>query len=322
MTLQDLADKAGCSRNTASLAMRNSTRISETLRGRIQSLASQMGYVPNLSARNLSARRSGLIGLYARALEDAVRSALAEALLVELHTEDYRPMLGVGQGQASRWRDAPWMQTFQAMGVEAMVTVGEEAGGFPQWARSLPRVLVGNHPSGKLRCDSVALDRVEGARLGIEHLVSHGHRRVLVACEGSHAFSAGCISALAEAGLTPMMLPGNDGEGSLNDRAIASLTSGRWKPTAVIFGDSPEAVRFLRALGETSLRCPRDLAVVGYDFFPWADDLAVPLTTIDQPIDELARQAGQIVHHRLSSDDQSPPQQFILPHRLIVRASS
>ena len=76
VTLRHIAAQAGCCVNTASLALRGSTRISAPLRKRILGIARELGYVPSLTARKLRSRRSGLIGVFALGLYDDERTAM------------------------------------------------------------------------------------------------------------------------------------------------------------------------------------------------------------------------------------------------------
>ena len=54
-----------------------------------------MGYVPNLAARNLKTRQSGLIGIYAVSARDNVRVTLINSLFRQLHSTHYKPILGI-----------------------------------------------------------------------------------------------------------------------------------------------------------------------------------------------------------------------------------
>lgn len=321
-TLKDLARLAGVSVNTASLAIRQSPRLSEETRRRILQLARRHAYVPNSAARNLARNRSGMIGIYTRALHDAVRTDLVNRLFEELHTAEYRPLLGLGGGHAGPWHTSPWIRTFLELQVEAMVVVVEGVERLPRWPPGIPFILVGCQPRKTLRCDYLGLDRAEGARLGIEHLVSRGHRKVLVAAPRESLFGRGCLDALRAAGLrgrTVDVEPWRE-PGSLESLAEA-VTRAPDRPTAAIFGDAPQAVRFMHRMEGLGCRIPDDLAVVSYDYFPWADMLRTPLTTVEQPIEAMALEAVKTIRARLAEPDH-PPMQMVLQHRLVARKSA
>ena len=321
-TLKDIAARVGCSVNTASLALRDSPRISRLMRRRIAQAARRLQYIPNSAARNLARKRSGLIGIYTRALYDAVRTELINSLMSELHTAEYRPVLGLGAGHQGPWHTAPWVSTFMELKVEALVVVIEGVSRLPRWPHTVPMVLVGCQPNPGLPCDYVALDRREGARLGLDHLLARGHRNILVGCSPRAGFGRECFDVLRTHGLKPCQVPtappsANPGIEELVHHVLAS----RDRPTAAIFGDSPLAVRFIHRITAAGFRVPGDLAVVGYDYFPWADMLKVPLTAIEQPIREMAGEAIRLVRSRLRSPGQ-PFQHIVLPHKLVVRQSA
>ena len=324
ITLKDIAAKVGCSKNTVSLALRDSNRISQKMRKRIAKVADKLGYVPNFAARNLSTRRSGMIGLYTLALYDAVRAELINSLIDELHTAEYRPVLGLGQKQPLPWYESPWMKTFRELNVEAMVVVAEAGGQLPDWLERIPTILVGCHPSEQFQCDYIALDRKEAARDGIKYLISCGHRKILVAGQQTSVFGQGCFEALSDAGLKPYHVPvnyyPNEDEEPIN--ALIDCVTRRYdKPTAVIFGDSPLAGRFMLHLQKYDVKIPEALAVIGYDYFPCANMLKVPLTTLEQPISELAAQAISLIKNRLANPD-LPITHTVIPHKLVIRKSS
>lgn len=322
VTLQDLADKAGCSRNTASLAMRDSPRISEKTRKRIQAIARKLGYVPNLAARNLITSRSGLVGVVMNRIRDAVRSHLAEQLLTYLHTSQYRPILGISSDYPRRGgENSPWGQTFRSLNVEAIVVVCEAWADAPALS-GIPHVLVGNVPDPALEVDYVALDRNEASRLAAEHLLARGHQRILITGERDTALSCAAIEAIRSAGREALVFDYDWPEPEYYlQKILATILNQPKRPSAVFIPDSPKAVEFLHLLHQTPLRCPEDLAVIAYDYFPWADMLDVPLTTIEQPIETLAREAIRLVQNRLANPE-SPFEKIALPHRLAVRKST
>ncbi|MCD4823377.1 MAG: LacI family transcriptional regulator [Phycisphaerae bacterium] len=321
-TLKDIALLAGCSQNTVSLALRNSNRISKEMRKRIRQIARRLKYVPNMAARNLSTRRSGIIGVYTYALYDAVRTELINSLITELHTAEYRPVLGLGKGHVGPWHSSPWMQTFRELNVEAMVVVAETIDKLPQWTRRIPVILVGCHPNESFQCDYLAIDRKQAANSGIEHLISRGHKKILVACNEQSVFAQGCFDTIKKAGLKPYYVcvdyPCSEEQWAT---VLSYLTRQQDRPTAAIFGDSPLAAEFMHHLQKTGVKIPKDIAIVGYDYFPWAKMLKVPLTTINQPISELASQAVTLVKTRLT-EPETPLVHTILPHKLMIRKSS
>ncbi len=322
--LADIARKAGCSVNTVSLALRNSRRISEDLRKKIHSIAEQFLYTPNYAARNLRVRRSGIIGVYTHILNDAVRTELINHFLDELHTAEYRPVLGLGQGfTQGPWYTSPWMQTFRELRVEALVVLWGTVAELPEWTKSIPIILVGCEPDETLPCDYLALDRKQAGNLGTEHLISRGHREILVGTNVSTNFGKGCVKALSANRGKPYEPSWDFPTTDLTQAQQYGfqLASRKTFPSAAIFGDSGIAASFMRGVLDAGKKVPRDIAVVGYDYFPWAPMLAVPLTTVEQPIETMASAAVELIRKRLA-EPEAPPVHIIQPHRLVIRESS
>jgi len=161
--------------------------------------------------------------------------------------------------------------------------------------------------------------------MGTEHLLARGKTRICICAPSPTAtadFSKGCVYALREAGVKPCgptlrkyPLPDE------MDSFCAALLACRPKPTAVIFGDSPVAAFFLRAALQRGVRVPQDLAVISYDYFAWADHLKASLTTIEQPLSEMASLTVDLVKRRLA-EPSDPKIQHVLSHRLVIREST
>lgn len=322
-TLADIARAAGCSKNTVSLALRGSSRISSPVRERLLALAARMHYTPDFSAQRLRHRRSGLIGIYTRALADTVRTEIVNHLLAELHTTEYRPVLGLDDGHDGAWEESPWMQTFRELRVEAMVLLWDNVTTLPSWHKSLPTIVVGCHPNPRLPCDYLALDRREAARLGIEHLVARGHREIMIAAIPNEPFHSGAHDALSVHHGNPYRVPFSiDFRALHHARSIGfSLAQLAHPPTAVLFSDSGYAAHFQSGVLDADRHVPSQMALVAYDYFPWADILPVPLTTIEQPISSMTATTVELVRRRLAKPE-SPTTHLLQPHRLVIRQSS
>lgn len=322
-TMEDIAKAAGCSKNTVSLALRGSPRISAMVRERVVTLARQMHYTPDFAAQRLRRRRSGLVGIYTRALQDAVRTELINHLLAELHTTGCRPVLGLDDGDGGPWETSPWIQTFHELRVEALVLIWDDVRSLPAWHQQLPVIVVGCFPAPRLACDYLALDRREAARLGVEHLVARGHREIMIAAPPDEPFAQGAREALAGFQVKPYVLPF-----SIDFRALHHARSTGFSlaelprfPKAVLFSDSGYAAHFQRGVLDARRQIPSQMALVAYDYFPWADMLAVPLTTVEQPIDSMASTAVELIRRRLEQPRVAPTH-LVQPHRLMIRQSS
>ena len=81
VTLQNIADKVGCSKNAVSLVLRERGKFSAEKRQAIKHIAKSMGYVPNFAARSLTLNRSGLIGIFLHLFFDPVRIEYIRHLL-------------------------------------------------------------------------------------------------------------------------------------------------------------------------------------------------------------------------------------------------
>jgi len=204
-----------------------------------------------------------------------------------------------------------------------IVPAGDDHGYMLPELRSGTRVVFIDRPPGKIDADLVLLDNVGGARMAVEHLLAHGHRRIGFVGDASGIFTTverlrGYRETLARAGLTadPSLIRLGAHDAAAAEGAVYELLSLPEPPTALFAGNNRITVGVLRVLGRNGIR----LALVGFDDLELGEMLAVPVTVVAYDAAELGRRAAELLAQRLAGDD-SPPQRVVLPTTLIVRGS-
>ncbi len=302
------------------MALRDSQRISDERRKEIRDIAEKLGYIPNHAARNLRSKRTKMIGIYTRQLNDAVRMQMVNTLLGELHLAGYRPLLGIST-EKGEWHQSSWMKTFREMRVEIIVVLWENPLILPEWSKKIPIIFIGCTPNELLKCDYLALDRREAGRIGTEHLIERGYKKIFIAAPLEGSFGKGALDAIEQANVKRYNLAYSVKDITQFYSLGYTVSKQQNCPDAVICGDSQAAARFMQGVLEAGKKIPKDTAIVGYDYFPWADILAVPLTTIEQPLDIMAATAISLIKHRLEERN-APNVHLVQPHKLIIRLSS
>jgi LacI family transcriptional regulator len=208
----------------------------------------------------------------------------------------------------------------------------------PRWRRWLPTVIsVGTPPDGVEHIRSVnggmdppAYERA--AYLGVEHLISLGHRRFAYVAEapyvtGVQARIAGFHRALEDHGLPPdagcvwpesqPLFPTSE----FGYEATRELLASDDRPTAICASSDMVAFGVLRALHERGLEVPRDVSVVGHDGITHSAYTAPPLTTLQTPYEAWCRTALALLRHLIDPDRRPEPvcnEEFTL----VVRGST
>jgi DNA-binding LacI/PurR family transcriptional regulator len=344
VTLQTIADRVGVSRMTVSNAFSRPDQLSEQMRRTILAAAADLGYVgPDPSARALARGTTGAVGvLLTESVGDAFRDPIAAAFFgavaEELAPTGMAVVLLPSTGSAGMIpaRDIP---------MDGALVYGCAAD-YPavDWLvkRRLPLVFVDGDPVAG--ADSVVLDEQHGARLGAEHLVALGHRRIGIltmnvsvppgfAPDPSAAGAGfvarerqiGWMSALDAAGIVPTVMEVPDNIEPHVTQGARAVLAGDERPTAVLCFSDLMAAAVVHAAEDLGLRVPQDLSVVGFDDSPLARRLRPALTTVRQ--DFVAK--GQAAAAALTSSiarsragDALEPQQHHIPVSLVVRDST
>jgi LacI family transcriptional regulator len=173
---------------------------------------------------------------------------------------------------------------------------------------------------------SVGVDERGAAQLATQHLLQLGHRRIAFASGPDYYLpsqekEAGWRSALTRAGITPDGWVGHDDfsvEGGLRlGRRLLGLDE---RPTGIICSNDLIAIGVLQAAHEAGVRVPQELSVVGFDGIEASSWTNPPLTTIEQPIDEIAHTAVESL--RVLIEEPRPlPNSYFRPN-LRVRKST
>ena len=167
-----------------------------------------------------------------------------------------------------------------------------------------------------------------GGLAATRHLISLGHRRIAVIAGPadvmcSRARIDGYRTALEEAGIPmdPALVRHGDffvGGGFTHGSDLLGLDD---PPTAIFAGSDLQALGVLRAARERGLHVPEDLSVVGYDDLPVAAWIGPPLTTVRQPLQEMAATAARMVLD-LARGEEPRNLRIDLATELVVREST
>ena len=307
-TINDVARRAGVSRATASLVIREAPGPSAATRERVERAVAELGYEPSATAQLLRRSRSRLIGVVFTT-HDPFHGDLLEHLYAASEGTGYDIVLSA---VTSRRREGAAIATLMSSRVEALVLLGARRvqGGLDGLASRLPIVDLGGDRGASL-VDSVHTAEDRGVVEAVDHLVALGHRRIAHVdggdLPGAAARRRGYLEAMRAHRLDAeaRVIPGDYTEVSGAEAVdrLLSRTPGRHKaaglPTAIVAGNDRCAAGVLDAARQRGIRVPDELSIVGFDDSQLARLAHVDLTTIRQDATGLAAAAIECAIERV-----------------------
>lgn len=320
-TLASIAAAAGVSLPTVSKVVNGRQDVSPATRAHVQQLLEELNYVP-------LARKSTTP---APPLVDVVFTALDSPWAVEILRGVTESGLDVVVNTLARAPDADWVQSLIDGGRKGALVVTSHLTAADQrrLGRShLPVVVIDPIDMPGQDVPSVGATNWAGGLSATEHLIELGHRRIAVIggpedflC--SRARIDGYRAAVERAGIgvdPDLVRHGNfHHEGGYDEaRVLLELPD---PPTAIFAGSDEQAFGVMEAARQAGLSVPHDLSVVGFDDLPMARWSSPPLTTVRQPLADMGRMAGRILH-QLIDGRVLDSQRLELATHLVPRAST
>ena len=332
LTQRALAEKVGLSYPTVNRALNGLPGMSEETRRRVLETAKRLGYRKNAVARSLVLQRTNSIGLVISNNPHSFWASVVEGIESRARKQGYHVILCHSEPGGTQERENEAISFLVDRQIEGLILA-------PGWRRKdfaifkeleqrrLPVLLLDSRLAG-VNASFAGADDVGGGRLGCRHLIGLGHRRIAFVAGPSQSATAtrrleGYRLAMKEAGLPVEPRWILRAEGFLSEhgqQAAEAVLAIHPRPTAVFAVNDPVAFGLEHALLRAGVRMPKDLALVGFSGMPEGELLAVPLTTVAAPMQQMGRRAAEIVI-ALASGKQAEPVFEELPCQLIVRAS-
>jgi DNA-binding LacI/PurR family transcriptional regulator len=277
---------------------------------------------------------TGVIGLLVPSLENPIFPALAQAMERRATEAGFASILC--NTTAAAFREVDYVHMLLDRGADGMIFINCEmtnlSGDHDHYARLVEegaRIVFVNGALNALHVPSVAVDERGAGELATQHLLDLGHERIGYVAGPDHYLptqqkAAGRETALRAAGL--------DSDGLVAHSADFTVANGREAlhqllaldsrpPTGVICSSDLMAIGVLQEAAAQGLRVPDELSVVGFDGIDAAAWTSPPLTTVEQPIAEIAETAVNALRTLIAEPDKPLPDYSFRP-RLNVRGST
>ncbi len=325
VTMAQIATEAGVSIATVSKVLNGRADVSAGTRARVEGLLARYDYRPRRAASG--APPVPVVDLVFHQLgnpwavemmrgADTAARAAGAALTVTECGHDWRPQ--------QAWLDS--VVARRPSGVVLVFTTLDDDQRAQLRARAIPLVVVDPLHELPDEVPTVGSANWQGGRMAVKHLLGLGHRRIAVIGGPREVPTArmrvdGCLDAFRTAGVAvdeDLVRYGRyrHEDGLEIGRELLARPD---RPTAVFAGSDMQALGVIRAAAELGLSIPGDLSVVGYDDIPLADWVVPRLTTVRQPLIEMAETAVRMV---LDLAAGVPVRRLDLAVELVERAST
>ncbi|MDI9883116.1 LacI family DNA-binding transcriptional regulator [Streptomyces sp. HNM0645] len=324
-TSRDVARAAGVSQATVSLVLGGKWRgrVSERTAGLVRDAASDLGYRPNLAARNLRLGRTRTALLVVPALTNEFFARVYGGAAAVAAEHGFGVVLYPSPEGVGPARD-PFASARAAL--DGVIASSMAVGALDAIRGSdLPLVMLDSDPSDQGSAAHVNLDVADGMRQVTDHLLGLGHRRFvhLASAVPSWTFEVraraleAALRTVPEAELRTVPSP-LDVSGALT-AAGRTLTGPGPRPTALVCDDDILAAGACKAVRRLGLRVPEDVSVTGFDDLALATAVEPELTTVRLPAERIGQAGMTALLDVLSS---RPPASGALPVTLVPRGST
>ncbi|MFD9003284.1 LacI family DNA-binding transcriptional regulator [Streptomyces sp. NPDC059582] len=340
-TLEDVAREAGVSRATVSRVVNGVRNVDPVIQEMVRQAIERTGYAPNRAARSLVTRRAETVALVvsgAGDTSDAGQDAFAARVFADpffgrvvggvvgfLRPRSMHPVLMFAESPAAREEVLTYLRQGRADGALVVSTHADDPLPALLADAGLPAVLFAR-PSRPVPLSYVDLAHWHGGRLAAEHLLARGHRRPATVCgpldvSASQERLAGFRDTLARHGHP--YVPVAEGGFTLDSgvAAMSDLLARHPDVDAVFAANDLMAQGVCQLLRERGQRVPEDVAVVGFDDSSVAITCRPQLTTVRQPVEEMAARMARLLDehiHGLRTDATS----VVFDPELVVRESA
>lgn len=329
--IEDVARAAGVSPMTVSRVMNNTAGVREATRVAVLAAVETLGYRPNAAARNLARAGAGRLGMLysnpsAGYLSQFLLGALdgAHQFGAQLMLEKCEPDAGSERAAVAR------LAAGGATGVVLPPPHGESWAALAE-VKALGLLAVAVAP-GRFRSDipSIRIDDYSAAAAMTRHLLDLGHRRIgFIKGASNQTASAermlGFQTEMAAVEGAEALVEAGEFTYRSGFEAAERLLGARERPTAIFASNDDMAAAAIAAAHRYGLDVPADLTVVGFDDTPVASEIWPALTTVRQPVAEMAQMAVALLAQGRASGEDGEGQpgltEHMIPHTLVVRES-
>jgi LacI family transcriptional regulator len=326
-TVADVAKKAGVSVSTAARVLSGQGYAADATRRLVLKAAKELGYVPNQVARSLRTRQTRLIGLLIGDVENYFYSAIAKHVESVAKDAGYHVVLCNSDDDPENERE--YLKLLEAMRVDALI-VTPTSRNRRHLVRLMDKNIVVVQMDRRVErlADAIVVDNEAGAASAVERLINAGHTRIGILTGELDVATASQRLAGYERALKEHGIP-------VRDTLIKSCSFHRQhamehateliraspRPTAIFAANNILAEATLMALEQQNLSVPRDVSVVAFDDVQWMSMIEPQLTTVRQPVADMARTAAELVLRRLRERRQGAPSTMVFKTSLVERAS-
>ena len=329
-TIEDVARAAGVSAMTVSRVINAKRNVRESTRKAVLAAIEALNYSPNTAARTLAAGEATHLGLLYANPSAAYLSQFLVGALGGARKEGAHLVLESCESESAS-QQADTAREFLQSGVDGIILpppLSESMAVHSEVAAAgtpLVTVAMGMAHDGNL---NVRIDDFGAAKEMTEHLIGLGHRRIGF-IRGHPNMTAsderfrGFVAALEEHGIDPKDAPVEQGYFTYRSGLVAAerLIFRDDRPTAIFASNDDMAAATVNVAHRAGLDVPGDLSIAGFDDTAPATTVWPELTTIRQPIADMAEAAIELLMADLRNG-RDDIRERVLEHQLIVRAST
>ena len=323
-TIVDVAKLAGVTPTTVSRVINNRGYISEKTRNKVNEAMDQLGYQPNEIARSLTKQKSNTIGIIVPHISHPYFAKLISNLENEAAKSGYKIILCNSKEKAEK--EKQYLDMCKSNRVAGIILCSGNVESNKVNTGNIPMVLLEkNFEEGKL---GIQCDNYQGGKLATEHLIECGCKRLLhfsgvidedmPADNREKAFIDICSENNVEYFIRKYDI---NTYNEMNYYEYIRDTLNEMKNIDGIFASSDLiAAQVIQVCNELNIRIPSDVKLVGFDDVEIAKLTTPTITTIHQPIKEMAKLAIELIDSKYKNIEVN--EQTILPIELVVRNST
>lgn len=294
ISIRDVAKMAGVSPATVSRVMNSTANVNDEKKQRVLQVIQETGFKPNEAARTLYKKSARIISMIVPNIDNPFFNEMAKAIEAEVYKHDYRLMLCNSDNDVEK--ELHNIELLTRMNADGVILLTNGGKLFQKIDRlAVPVVVLDRQLSNNLDVTYIEADHYEGGRLSMEHLLQCGCKNI-VNMRGPQQLSSGrkrfegYLNACQKYHLVPQFIDCEyDYENGLQQ---AELILQKFPNVdGIIAANDMVALSVYKVLTKHGKKVPGDVQLIGFDNIRLSQIMTPELTTIEQPITEMGRQA-------------------------------